>query len=88
MTFSKFNATKEPEVTVVRKNSQVTEEKTISLSRRIKKAKDISRKKFSGPEEDLVITWDEFFMSLALLSRKKQGRYERHPENTVSYYLC
>ena len=90
MTFSKLNTTKELEVTVVRKKSQVTEEKTISLSKRIKKAKLISNTpemEFSGPEEELVITWDEFFMSLALLSRKKQGRYERHSNRTVSYYL-
>ena len=90
MTFSKFNTTKEPEVTVIRKNSQVTEEEKISLSKRIEKAKYISNTpgmEFNGPEEELVITWDEFFMSLALLSRKKQGRYERRPERTVSYYL-
>ena len=40
--------------------------------------------KSDEPEKDLVITWDQFYMSLALLSTKKNGEYDRKPEYKVN----
>ena len=75
MIFSKFKITKEPHVRV--KVDGKT--KTISLLERINKPE------LSGePEKNRTISQEQFFMSLAKVSAKKQGRHERHPEHTVS----
>ena len=89
---SPFSIKKEPQVTVGDSS------KKISLSERIKHVKKKSIKPDKGlemksdkpeitsgePEKDLVITWDQFFMSLALLSAKKNGEYDRQPQYKVN----
>lgn len=46
---------------------------------------EVESKVTSGePEKDLVITWGQFYMSLALLSAKKNGKYDRQPQYKVS----
>ena len=76
--FSHFETPREPQVTV---EQIANEEISISLSKRIEKARDTAS---SEPEKDLILTWEQFFMSIAMLSAKKQGSHERHPEFTVS----
>ena len=77
---SHFEAPAEPQVTVTAASGDDIQ---ISLSERIKNAKgrDVT---YSKPEKELVLTWEQFFMSLAMLSAKKQGNHERRPECTVS----
>ena len=86
-----FSTKKEPQVTVGDSS------KKISLSIRIKKTEkksgkpemnsdetEVKSKVMSGePEKDLVITWGQFYMSLALLSAKKKGKYDKQPQYKV-----
>ena len=43
-------------------------------------------------EKPDYIKWEQFFMAVAMLSKKKQGRHERRPQSTVKIpmlsYLC
>ena len=77
---SHFKTPVEPQVTVTAASGN---DNQISLSERIKKAegRDVT---YSEPEDELILTWEQFFMSLAMLSAKKQGSHERYPKWTVS----
>ena len=71
---SHFETPREPQLTVTAaagKNIQ------ISLSKRIENPEDTA-------SSDLILTWEQFFMSLAKLSAKKQGHHEKNPHWTVS----
>ena len=74
MKFSKFEITKEPHVRV----------KVDGKTKMISLLEIIKKRELSEPEKNHTITQKQFFMSLAKLSAKKQGRHERHPEYTVS----
>ena len=76
--FSKFKTPRYPQVTVT---ATAGNDIQISLQTRIEKGRHVVS---SGPEKDLFLTWEQFFMSLAMLSAKKQGSHERRPELTVS----
>ena len=41
--------------------------------------------KIMKPKEEKpdYIKWEQFFMAVAMLSKKKQGRHERRPQSTV-----
>ena len=79
--FSRFETPREPRVTVTAASGKDIQ---ISLSKRINEKAIIEDITSSEPEKDLILTWEQFFMSIAMLSAKKQGHHERHPECTVS----
>ena len=78
---SHFKTPVEPQVTVTAASGNDIQ---ISLSERIKKAAGRDVTTYNEPEKDLILTWEQFFMSLAMLSAKKQGSHERYPKWTVS----
>ena len=63
--FSKFNTLRYPQVTVT---ATAGNDIQISLQTRIEKGRHVVS---SEPEKDLFLTWEQFFMSLAMLSAKK-----------------
>ena len=77
---SHFETPVEPQVTVTAASGDDIQ---ISLSERIKNAKG-RVVTYSEPEKELIITGEQLFMSLAMLSAKKQGSHEKRPECTVS----
>ena len=77
--FSEYELKREPEVTVKEAVSQ--ELVTVSLTERIELGKDAKDKK-----SDKALKWDEYFMSLAVLSSMKQ-RHETYTKLAVSVNL-
>ena len=76
----RFETPREPQVTVT---AGAGNDIQISLSKRLYE-KDIKDITSSEPEKDLILTWEQFFMSIAMLSAKKLGSHEKYPEWTVS----
>ena len=82
--FSNYELKREPEVTVKKTVSQqepIEEAVPHALTDRIKQGKNTQDKK-----SDKALEWDEYFMSLAVLSSMKQ-RHETYTKAAVSVNL-
>ena len=96
---SYFITKKEPQVIIIDSSKKISLSERIKKVKNMSSKQDkksgepemksdepeVKFKVMSGePEKDLVITWGQFYMSLALLSAKKKGKYDRQPQHKVN----